>query len=229
MPRSWRPIAANRSPTRPVAGGRRRRWTRVRNTPAPESELFALVTVTDRTTGERRILTRGTPKPEYAGWVADPDTAPANRIYWESEEAIADAQVEVVVRSVHSATDATAARDSTRTRSEPSSSATGAAASSTASTATCASASSPVTSTSRATTPVPVVIRVRGVPRLRLPKVHETAVDGLLYVGLSLQPAREAAIIERKQAMAALQARLVTPPSGRSAGRCGTRRGPAAA
>ena len=50
---------------------------------------------------------------------------------------------------------------------------------------------------------------MREVPRLQLPKVRETAVDGLLYVGLSLQQAREAAIIERKQAMAALQARLV--------------------
>jgi hypothetical protein len=74
---------------------------RVRNTPAPESELFALVTVTDRRTGERRVLTRGTPDPDYAGWVTDPDTAPANRIYWESEDASADAQVEVVVRAIH--------------------------------------------------------------------------------------------------------------------------------
>ena len=43
----------------------------------PPGELFALVTVTDRVTGERRVMTRGTPSPDYAGWIADPDTAPA--------------------------------------------------------------------------------------------------------------------------------------------------------
>ena len=67
----------------------------------PPGELFALVTVTDRVTGERRVMTRGTPSPDYARWIADPDTAPPGRIYWESDDATANAAVEVVVRAVH--------------------------------------------------------------------------------------------------------------------------------
>jgi hypothetical protein len=182
----------------------------IRDTPAPDGEIFALVTVTDRRTGERRIVTRGTPDPDYAGWVADPDSAPARRVYWEAEEARADAEVEIVSRAVY-------VRNAPHKRSRPdrdeerelrSRNRGGGLSYRIDGDLRQRILSGEIDLTSDAS--VPVVIRLKGVSRLRLPKVHETVVDGLLYVGLDLQAERERAIIERKEAMAGLQAGLVS-------------------
>src|SRR5262245_31043748 len=61
------------APARSEAVGRE--LARLRATAAPPGEVFALVTVTDRTTGERRTLTRGTPRPEYSHFVRFPGSA----------------------------------------------------------------------------------------------------------------------------------------------------------
>jgi hypothetical protein len=182
---------------------------RVRATPPPEDELFALVTVTDRATGERRVLTRGTPAPEYARWIADPDAAPAGRIYWESEEATADADVEVVVRAVHlrAGRHRRTRLDKEEERALKHRNRGGGLGYRIDGDLRRRILAGEIDLASAA--PVAVVVRLRRVPRLQLPKVRETVVDGLLYVGLTLQAERERAIIERKEALAALQARLL--------------------
>jgi len=181
----------------------------VRKKTPPASELFALIMVTDRRSGERRVMTRGVPSSEYARWLADPDAGPSDLILSESEEVQADAQVEVVTRSVHAraetheATGADADEErALRARNHAN--------------------ELPFRIDGRlrqrilrreldlgSKTLVSVVIRLKGVPRLELPKVHDAVIDGLLYAGLQLQADRERAIIERKRMIADKQADLL--------------------
>ncbi len=72
---------------------------RLRLQPAPAGEAFALIKVTDRTTGERVMLTRGVPPPNFDAYLVDPATAPAGWIFAEESALGAEDGVEIAIRS----------------------------------------------------------------------------------------------------------------------------------
>ncbi|MEZ4301738.1 MAG: S8/S53 family peptidase [Polyangiaceae bacterium] len=174
--------------------------------PAPD-EVFALITLKDRKTGEKRQLTRGVPRPEYARYIADPQSAPEGLLYGESDDVDAGDDVMIVRRIVTEREDLSTEhvderevdeaelkdrnKDSglfhriedgiwNRVR----------------------SGEIDITSNQ----PVRVIFELKDVPRLRLPKLRDTAAGGLLYTGLDVAAARERAILDRKVAMQKLQA-----------------------
>ena len=177
----------------------------------PAGERFALIKVTDRRTGERQVFVRGTPRPELSAWLADPESAPEGQSFSERESILADAGVEIVVRSVEAHAVApepphiSAAQEEERKlrlrnndgplhfrlerglRER--------------------AAAGKIDLTGGE--PIPVIIEIAGVPALRLPKAGEAAPSGLLWVGLEIAAAREQAIIERKKLMPFLQQDLV--------------------
>lgn len=184
----------------------------IRRTKAPPGEVFALVSVTDRNSGERRYLSRGRPDLDMALALDDPALEPPGISYEEGEEAWADREVEVVVRSVIAhAVEPPAAGAPDRFEEEE----------------------RELLERNRGhgvshrlesglreriqrgeidlagDALVPVVIDMREVPGLRLPKPVDDAPAGLLYVGLDIAAERQRALIDRKQTMRDRQAPLV--------------------
>jgi len=194
----------------PASAAVARAMARVRAEAAPGDEVFAMITVTDRHTGERRFLTRGTPSPEVALALHDPALGPRGVLYDEQENAVADEETETVVRSVHARAGVTYRkpdRDREEKRGLKKRNRGGGLSYRIDGDLRAAITSGQIDVASDAL--VSVNFRLAKVPRLSLPKERGSVMDGLLWVGLDVQAAREAAIIERKQAMAALQARLV--------------------
>ncbi len=185
---------------------------RLRTEGAPPGELFALVRVTDRKTGERRVLVRGEPVPEVAGYLEAPETAPPGVAYEEVSEGHAEPDVEVAIRSIRVRPSSVtpggqAARDEEEEYDLHERNARGA-------------LSHRIDGGLRRRIEsgeidladsrwIPVVIELKGVPRLRLPKVHDVADGGLLLAGLEVAAAREEAIIARKKEMRHRQEDLV--------------------
>ncbi len=184
--------------------------------PPPEDEAFALITVTDRATGERRMFTRGTPKPEIALYLEDPSSAPKGVSYSESDDVTATEKVEIVVRSV-SAHAYTPPKDELTLEEEEELDLKE------RNTGTGLShrieqglhqrvASGEIDLAS--SQPVPVAVTLKNVPELRLPKSGDVVADALLWLGLDLEAEREKAVIARKQAIADLQAEAVADIEG---------------
>lgn len=174
-----------------------------------KDEVFALITVTDRKTGEKRLLTRGVPRAEYATYIAAPETAPDGLIYGESDDVDAVGDAMIVRRVITVREDLSTDRVDEKEVDEEE-------------------------QISRnkesglfhriedgiwrraksgridlaSSEPVRVIFELRDVPRLRLPKMREAAAGGLLYTGLDVAAARERAILDRKLAMRKLQAPL---------------------
>ena len=180
---------------------------RLQRQPAPAGEAFALISVTDRGTGERRVFARGTPAPELARYLSDPSTAPEDSAYDESEELTADDEVEIVVRSIQ-------ARPARRDLAQPGRSAEeelklqgrnrgGDLSYRIEQGLRQRVARGEIDLSSWQT--IPVTIEMRDVPSLRLPKVHDLAIGGLLWAGLDVAAAREQALIQRKTQMRELQ------------------------
>lgn len=180
---------------------------RLQRQPAPRDEIFALISVTDRSTGERRVFARGNPDPDLARYLSDPDAAPEGTAYEESDALSADAEVEIVVRSI-------SARPARR---DPAQQSRGAEEEMKLLERNRGGSLSPRIEEGirqrvgrgeidlASEQAVPVVIEMRDVPRLRLPKTHDLATGGLLWAGLDVASARERALIERKSQMRELQ------------------------
>ena len=184
---------------------------RVQARPAPAGEVFAIVTVTDRATGERRLFTRGVIDLVAARAAADPDLAPPGSSYEESVKAAADAHVEIVVRSIvaHPADPRLAAGTDRAEENEldlRQRNTGGGLSHRIDGTLRSRIASGEIDIKGQAS--IPVVIDMRGLPKLRIPKIHDLAPAGLLYVGLDVQADREKALIERKRDIAARQSDL---------------------
>jgi hypothetical protein len=73
---------------------------RLRLKPAPAGEAFALIKVTDRQSGERVMLTRGTPDPSLDAYVSNPSTAPPEFVVAEQSTLAAEDGVEIAIRSM---------------------------------------------------------------------------------------------------------------------------------
>ena len=197
---------------------------RVRREAGPRDEVYALIHVTDRVTGERRAYVRGTPSPDVARALDDPSLAPPGTSYVEVEGLEADEQVEIATRSIRRiALDAFAGepdRAARRERERLDHVAAFRTAPETRAIAAAAAAAGlddrigpqllsmhvrgeiDLLAAASTSATVPVAIALKDVPRLRLPKVADAAAGGLLYVGLDVRAARERAIIERKSDMA---------------------------
>lgn len=188
----------------------RKRFEIERARPAPDGELFALVSVTDRKTKERVYFTRGDPNPAYADYLRHPETAPAGWLYSESDEALADEDVVVVTRSIERQAAPIPAPGLTRDQEEERDLRARNAKSGVhfrleESLWSLVSAGKLDLSSDAL---VPVTISVRGLPKLELPKARDTLIGGLLWTGLELEAARETAIIGRKLAVRAFHAGL---------------------
>jgi hypothetical protein len=182
---------------------------RVREMPVPPNEVFALVKVTDRRTGERRVFTRGTPDPMYGFYLDDPAKAPSGKVYAEMDSAWTEGEVEVAIRAVL-LDDAPSAEPSLgpheeaeRDLRERNGKAPG---------------NFRIEQELRrvlgeksgdADEMIPVMIEIKQVPRLSLPKTSDPAHGGLLWAGLDIRAERESRMIERKQAMAELQGPVI--------------------
>jgi hypothetical protein len=200
---------------------------RVRRDPGPPDEVYALIQVTDRVTGERWTHARGVASPDIAQALDDPRLAPPETSYFELEGLEADEQVEIATRSIRRvAVDAFAGEPSRAARRErerldqvaafrtaPETRGIAAAAAAAGLDdrigpqllALHAGGEIDLLGAASTTAEVPVAIALKEVPRLRLPKVADPAAGGLLYVGLDVRAARERAIIERKRDMALRQ------------------------
>lgn len=184
---------------------------RLKSQSPPANEVFALVTVADRSTGRRQAFTRGQIDYDAARAIADPGLAPAGTSYEEGESVTADDEVEIVTRWIAShpvplpqpgaITREEEEELDLRQRNRE------------------GGLSHRIDGglRSRVLTReidlaghgmVPVVIEMRSVPPLRIPKAHDLAPAGLLYVGLDALATRERALIERKKEMPLLQAGL---------------------
>jgi len=177
----------------------------------PQGELFALIKVTDRITGERQVFVRGMPRPELSEYLANPEAAPPGEAYSERESILAEAGVEIVTRSVYvHAVDAGPAHITADEEEERK--------------LRLRNSYGPLhfrlESGLRGRVArkeidvgqddlVPVIIEITGAPALRLPKAGDPAPGGLIWVGLEIAEARERAIIERKKAILLLQADLL--------------------
>ncbi|MEE9231042.1 MAG: S8 family serine peptidase [Acidobacteriota bacterium] len=188
-----------------------RAMARVRQRGTPANEIFALITLTDRKTGERRFMTRGAPSPDLARFIREPRTAPEGLVYEESEEATANDEVEIVVRSVNvharARSNGELSEGQERERKLQERNQGG-------------GLSHRIEQGIRqrvvrgeinldSEQAVPVMIEMRDIPRLRLPKAKDLSTGGLLWVGLDVARAREQAIIHRKQQVRELQRDLV--------------------
>ena len=192
--------------TPPASEALGRALERVRAEAPQDNEVFALITVKDRKTGEKRTLTRGEPRPEYAGYIADPGSAPLGERYGETDDAEADDEVVIARRLITRYFDSTPEEVNEAEVDE-------------------------IELAERnkdsglfhriedglwhrvndgsidlaSNDGVRVIFELRDVPRLHLPKLRDTAVGGLLYTGLDAAAARARAILERKLAMQKLQ------------------------
>ncbi len=184
--------------------------------PPPAGEVFALVTVTDRTTGERRMFTRGFPKPEMAYFLDDPSSAPKGLSYSEGDDVIASEKVEIVVRSVSEHAYTMPKDELTREEEEEldlKERNRGMGLSHRIEQGLrqrIASGEIDITSSQ----PVPVAITLKEIPRISLPKSGSVGVDGLLWIGLDIEAEREKDVIERKELIAGLQAETVADIDG---------------
>jgi len=184
---------------------------RLRGGPAPPGEVYALVKVTDRHTGERRVFARGTPSPEVAVYLADPDNAPGGTTYDEADEVQAEGGIEVAIRSIHARVKPMApahpTREEERERDLEERNRGG-------------GLSHRIEQGLRGRIErgeidlgegdrIPVSIQMKGVPRLRLPRVQDVTEGGLLWVGLEAAAAREEALIRRKKRMRNFQQGLL--------------------
>ncbi len=188
----------------------------LRAEPAPEGEVFALVTVTDRTTGERRMFTRGVPKPEIARYLDDPASAPPGTSYSEGDTVRATEKVEIAVRSVsvHAHTpppDELSREHEAELDLKERNTGTGLSHRIEQGLSQRIASGEIDLTTSKA---VPVAITLKGVPRVSLPKAGDVVVDGLLWIGLDLQAEREKAVIDRQELVAGLQAEAVADIDG---------------
>jgi len=184
---------------------------RLRAAAPPAGEVFALIKVTDRKTGERQVFVRGTPSADLTDYLEDPQSAPAGTAYDEGDEVIADEEVEVSIRSVNvrsvpvgSSGPSLDQQDEHKLRARNAD----------------GTLSHRIEQGLRrrvadkeidlATSQmIPVAIEIKNAPKLRLPRVHDVTAGGLLWVGLEVAAAREEAIIQRKKMMPQLQAGLV--------------------
>jgi len=199
---------------------------RVRRDPGPPDEVFAFIQVTDRVTGERRLHTRGRPDPRLGDYLADPRSAPAGVTYVDFDDFVADDAVEIATRSVRllhaSPFEGEPSRAERREQEQRDRIAAWrrSAGAAQAATAGLSDRISPGLRSMQArgeidllaassSAPVPVMIALRDLPELRLPKAADPAAAGLLWVGLDVAAARERSIIERKRDIAVLQAPIV--------------------
>lgn len=191
---------------------------RARTASPPEDEAFALITIRDRKTGERRVVTRGAPRSEWAAWVRGTEPAPPGERWSEGEEILSEGGFEIARRAIsrHVSSPDRSRRSKRKERAAD------------------RDAEEETRLRERNTGPlshridgalrkrlvdgtldrssgdlVDVRVRLRNVPTLSLPKVHDVTVGGLLYAGLDLLIDRQAALIERKQLAARLQRPLV--------------------
>jgi hypothetical protein len=188
-----------------------RQVERLRREPGPPDEVYALVMVTDRATGDREMFARGVPDPRIPEYLEDIRNAPPGLAYFETEGASADAEVEIVVRSVHVRERKAGPLDPTPEEEEEFDlrERNGGSGLSHRLEAGLRGriAAGEVDLAGGAL--VPVAVEMRGVPRLRLPKPHDPAAGGLAWAGMELAAARERAIIARKIDVASRQRPLV--------------------
>jgi hypothetical protein len=187
---------------------------RMRREPAPPDELFAVIKVSDRHGDSQQVLTRGTPDPAVARALHRPESAPRGTSYADVTSFRSDADVEISVRSIR--TQRTDAFEGEPSREEQRESDLHA-----------RNAGSPygprLEAGLRARIAsgevdleagpekgrVPVMIALRNVPRLDLPKLDDPDDSGLLWTALDAGAKRTKAIIDRKLRMAELQAPVV--------------------
>ena len=185
----------------------------LRSQPAPLNEVFALIKVTDRATGERRVLTRGTPDPMLGFYLENPDSAPNGQVYAEMEQGWAQNGVEVAIRSVLVGESGDVEPSLSIEQEEERellerNGGTG--------------LSHRIESdlrrmieigetdlSSDSTDPIPVMIELKNLPELSLPKAADPANGGLLWAGLDVMAERERRIIDRKRMMAERQRPLI--------------------
>lgn len=182
---------------------------RLQRDPGPPDEVYALVMVTERATGERVVFTRGVPDPEIPGYLRDMENAPPGLAYFETEQADSDDDVVVVVRSVrvrerNDAPGLSRAEEEELALQERNQGGRlnhridGALRSRIRSGRVDLSSD----------TLLPVNIDLRDLPRLHIPKAHTPVTGGLVLAGMELAAERERVIIARKQDVAERQAPL---------------------
>lgn len=179
---------------------------------APPGELFALVRVTDRKTGERRVLVRGEPVYEATAYLEEPETAPPGVAYEEISEGHADEDVEIAIRSIRVRSSSVTLEGAEAREEEEEIDLLERNAGGGLSHRIDGGLRRRIESGEIDLADarwVPVVIELKSVPRLRLPKVHDVTDGGLLLAGLEVAAAREEAIIGRKKGMARRQEDLV--------------------
>ena len=170
-----------------------------------------MIRVLDRKTGERRVLTRGAADPDLGAHLRGPEAD----AYVDTLSTAADGDLEIVTRSVRlrsglsapKASDSAFTHDLEDERELLARNAGGA---------------HPrlesglrehlrergidlARSVPSAEPPIPVVVSLKGIPRLDLPKAPDPTQGGLLWSALDVAAARERAIIDRKNAVHALQ------------------------
>jgi hypothetical protein len=184
---------------------------RLMREPGPAGEAFALITVTDRRSGERRAFARGTPDAALTGYLSDPDSAPEGTAFDESDKFDADGDVEIAIRSIHARSAGPRAGALGREQEEERD-LLGRRRGSALSYRIGEGIRERVARGRLdldGTDMVPVVIEMRSVPRLRLPKPHDLSAGGLLLANLEVAAAREEGLIRRKGAVRELQRDLL--------------------
>jgi hypothetical protein len=187
---------------------------RVRAKPGPPDEVFALIRLTDRDTGAVHVLTRGEADPRLGRYIQRPETAPPGRSYVNVELFEADGGVEIATRSIRVRNVASFERATTREEERerdllrrngqspfgPRIEAGLRGLIESGAVRLDADAGQGLT---------PVMISLKEIPRLSLPKAHDPEAAGLLWTGLDVAAARERAIIDRKRQVADIQAPVV--------------------
>lgn len=181
---------------------------RERATPPGPGEMFAMVTVTDRASGERRVVTRGEPRPEWAEWVRSGRGAPAGEIWSEGDVVTAEDGVEIARRLVFRRVTGRPAvpaptpdDDEERELRARNTGPLPFAIDGALRALLLRGPSDPAADGA----PLPVRVRLRAVPPLALPKVRDVAAGGLIYAALEARAARGRAILERQELTRALQ------------------------
>jgi hypothetical protein len=188
---------------------------------APPGEVFALVRITDRRTGRRTVLVRGEPDFEAARLLDEPENAPSGIAYEEISEGHAEGGVEIAIRSIRTRPASAPARGWKGRQEERARELRERNPGKGLSHRIERGLRRRIASGELALSDnrlIPVAIELTGVRRLRLPKVHDVAENGLVLAGLEVAAARERAIIERKVEMASRQedlARAVEAAGGR--------------
>lgn len=187
----------------------------LRSLPAPTGEVFALVKATDRATGERRLFTRGTADPMLGLYLDEPASAPPGKVYSEVEDGWAVDGIEVVIRSVlafedESAVETLSAEDEAELElHERNAGSPYGVRVEQGLRERLASLAGDEESAGTGETMLPVMVELKGVPRLSLPKASDPANGGLLWAGLDVLAERQRRLIERKRDLAAYQEPVV--------------------